>query len=49
MPARIILWSIACNGKQLRLLRDAATLTRPSFLEIDLARPARWPALCRIR
>jgi len=30
------LWSIACNGKQLRLLRDAATLTRPSFLEIDL-------------
>lgn len=31
------LWAIACNGKQLRLLRDAATLTRPSFLEIDLA------------
>lgn len=30
------LWSIACNGKQLRLLRDAATLTRPSYLEIDL-------------
>jgi hypothetical protein len=30
------LWGIACNGKQLRLLRDAATLTRPSFLEIDL-------------
>lgn len=30
------LWSVACNGKQLRLLRDAATLTRPSFLEIDL-------------
>jgi hypothetical protein len=30
------LWAIACNGKQLRLLRDAATLTRPSFLEIDL-------------
>lgn len=31
------LWGIACNGKSLRLLRDAATLTRPSFLEIDLA------------
>lgn len=31
------LWAIVCNGKQLRLLRDAATLTRPSFLEIDLA------------
>ncbi|CBL44292.1 conserved hypothetical protein [gamma proteobacterium HdN1] len=31
------LWGIACNGKTLRLLRDAATLTRPSFVEIDLA------------
>ena len=31
------LWGIACNGKTLRLLRDTATLTRPSFLEIDLA------------
>ncbi|PTQ79807.1 N-6 DNA methylase [Nitrosospira multiformis] len=31
------LWAIACNGKTLRLLRDAATLTRPSYLEIDLA------------
>ena len=31
------LWGIACNGKTLRLLRDAATLTRPGFLEIDLA------------
>lgn len=31
------LWGMACNGKQLRLLRDAATLTRPSYLEIDLA------------
>lgn len=30
-------WGIACNGKTLRLLRDAATLTRPSYLEIDLA------------
>ncbi len=30
------LWAIASNGKQLRLLRDAATLTRPSFLEVDL-------------
>ena len=31
------LWGMACNGKTLRLVRDAATLTRPSFLEIDLA------------
>lgn len=31
------MWGMACNGKTLRLLRDAATLTRPSFLEIDLA------------
>jgi hypothetical protein len=31
------LWGIVCNGKTLRLLRDAATLTRPSFLEVDLA------------
>lgn len=30
------LWAMVSNGKQLRLLRDAATLTRPSFLEIDL-------------
>lgn len=31
------LWGIVSNGKQLRLLRDAASLTRPSFLEVDLA------------
>lgn len=31
------LWALVCNGKQLRLLRDASTLTRPSFVEIDLA------------
>lgn len=30
-------WGIVSNGKTLRLLRDSATLTRPSFLEIDLA------------
>jgi hypothetical protein len=30
------LWAIATNGKQLRLLRDAASLTRPSYLEVDL-------------
>ncbi|WP_414040458.1 N-6 DNA methylase [Acidithiobacillus sp. M4-SHS-6] len=29
-------WAMASNGRQLRLLRAAATLTRPSFLEIDL-------------
>lgn len=31
-----LLWGIVSNGRQLRLLRDAASLTRPSFLEIDL-------------
>jgi len=30
------LWALVTNGRQLRLLRDAETLTRPSFLEIDL-------------
>lgn len=30
------LWAIATNGRQLRLLRDAASLTRPSFLEVDV-------------
>lgn len=30
------LWAIVTNGRQLRLLRDAASLTRPCFLEIDL-------------
>lgn len=30
------LWALVTNGKQIRLLRDAASLTRPSFLEIDL-------------
>ncbi|HVI88105.1 MAG TPA: N-6 DNA methylase [Dongiaceae bacterium] len=30
-------WGIVSNGRQLRLLRDAASLSRPSFLEVDLA------------
>jgi len=30
-------WAMVTNGRELRLLRDAATLTRPSFLEFDLA------------
>lgn len=30
------LWALVSNGRQIRLLRDAATLTRPSFLEFDL-------------
>jgi hypothetical protein len=30
-------WGMVSNGKQLRLLRDAASLTRPTFLEFDLA------------
>ena len=29
-------WALVSNGRTLRLLRDAATLTRPSFLEVDL-------------
>jgi hypothetical protein len=29
-------WAIVTNGCQLRLVRDAETLTRPSFLEADL-------------
>lgn len=29
-------WAMVTNGKTLRLLRDAATLTRPSYLDIDL-------------
>ena len=30
-------WAIVTNGKTIRLLRDAATLTRPSYLDIDMA------------
>jgi hypothetical protein len=30
-------WAIVTNGKTIRLLRDAATLTRPSYLDIDIA------------
>ena len=30
-------WGIVSNGRQLRLLRDAASLTRPTYLECDLA------------
>lgn len=30
------LWALVTNGRQIRLLRDAAALTRPSYLEIDL-------------
>ena len=29
-------WGLASNGRKLRLARDAATLTRPSFIEFDL-------------
>ncbi|WP_444437557.1 Eco57I restriction-modification methylase domain-containing protein [Pseudomonas sp. A6] len=35
--SELLQWGIVSNGKQLRLLRDAASLTRPSFLEVDLA------------
>lgn len=30
-------WAVVTNGRQWRLLRDADTLTRPNYLEIDLA------------
>jgi hypothetical protein len=30
-------WGVVSNGKQLRLLRDAASLTRPTYLEFDFA------------
>ncbi|HNC03829.1 MAG TPA: hypothetical protein PLY05_10810, partial [Agitococcus sp.] len=29
-------WAIVSNGKQIRLLRDSATLTRPSYVEFDI-------------
>lgn len=29
-------WALVSNGRTLRLLRDTATLTRPSYLEVDL-------------
>ena len=32
------LWGLVSNGRVLRLLRDSASLTRPSFLEFDLER-----------
>lgn len=34
--SRDCLWAIVTNGRSLRLLRDAETLTRPNFLEFDL-------------
>jgi N-6 DNA Methylase len=29
-------WGFVCNGRTLRLVRAASTLTRPSYLEVDL-------------
>ena len=29
-------WALVSNGKQIRLLRDSATLTRPSYVEFDI-------------
>ena len=54
--SRDSLWAIVTNGRTLRLLRDAETLTRPNFLEFDLetilreseARYADFSALWRI-
>src|SRR6185437_7279713 len=30
-------WGLCCNGLKLRLLRDNASLTRPAYIEADLA------------
>ncbi|MEI2719911.1 MAG: N-6 DNA methylase [Gemmatimonadales bacterium] len=32
------LWGVATNGQVLRLVRDNASLTRPAWIEVDLAR-----------
>jgi hypothetical protein len=32
------LWGLVCDGVSLRLYRDNAALTRPAFIEVDLAR-----------
>jgi hypothetical protein len=32
------LWGVACDGTTLRILRDNASLTRPAWIEADLAR-----------
>src|SRR5207237_149725 len=32
------LWGLACDGTRLRLCRDSAALTRPAYIEADLAR-----------
>ena len=31
------LWGLACNGPQIRLMRDNASLTRPAFIDVQLA------------
>lgn len=31
------LWGLACNGTKIRLMRDNASLTRPAYIEADLA------------
>ena len=31
------LWGIVTNGIHLRLMRDNASLTRPAYIEVDLA------------
>ena len=44
-------WAILTNGRQLRLVRDADTLTRPAFLEADLdliLRAQRYPDFAAI-
>lgn len=40
------LWSLVTNGRTLRLLRDAETLTRPNYLEFDLETILREPEDC---
>ena len=33
-----MLWALACDGERLRIARDNASLTRPSWIEADLGR-----------
>jgi len=47
-------WALVTNGRQIRLLRDSDTLTRPTYLKFDLElilandRYADFAALCRL-
>jgi len=42
------LWAVLSNGRTLRLLRDASTLARQSYVEFDPRRHLHQPALRRL-